>query len=97
LPVVLYQRGSYRAGDDTISIDLPAKGIASAALQVFVAPGNVVAAAAPVTLLREHNRLRISATRNTYFSSAPQQLEVVLVAGKKAWSIQAELEQASPP
>lgn len=89
LPVALGGEGVYRVTDDHVRVEIPAASLTANTLQVFIAPGQIAEPGATPLITRQKDRLQIQLTRHTYFSDAPEQIEVVLTQAGKGWSVPA--------
>jgi DsbC/DsbD-like thiol-disulfide interchange protein len=89
LPVALDGEAVYRVTDDHVRVEIPSAGLPADTLQVFVAPGQIAEPGAKPLITRQNDRLLIQLTRHTYFSDAPDQIEVVLTRSGKGWSVPA--------
>lgn len=91
LPLALEGEGTYRVTDAQVQVEVPAAQLPSGPLQVFVAPGQIAEPGTPQLLTRQKDRLQIRLTRHTYFSDAPEQIEVVLTQSGTGWVVPARL------
>ena len=91
LPVALAGAGTFSLSDEQVQVNLPVAGLPAGELQVFVAPGQIAEPGTVAELARQNDRLQIRLTRHSYFSGAPEQIELVLTQSGKGWSIPATL------
>lgn len=89
LPIALPAEGTFKVTEEHIHVELPAETLPDGELQVFIAPAQIAEPGANAEVKRQGNRLQIKLVRHTYFSGAPEQLEVVLTQSSRGWSVPA--------
>ena len=93
LPLFLDLEGVYQIDGDSILVDLPARTLPRKVSSIFIAPANIAQAADVPDFSYEAKRLQFRLKRHANFSSAPDQIEVVLELAGQGWSIPARLQE----